>query len=159
MIIYGNTEWEKDLNDVIDLCKTWWKDSLFYKLYGVEYKVDINLFETVKNSGQLIYTLGRNENNKLISCYVGVKSPYMFNPSLMTASEIVWCVRKEERCFKNLVGLMRAVENLMKSENIMQWNLNVSNEEKYNSTCQFLESRGYDFMDRCFTKLKGERNG
>jgi len=152
-VIYEKGNWEKDSNDILELCGTWWKDSLFYKLYNIEYNVDINLFQTIYKSGSLIYTVGR-ENDKLISCYVGIKSPYLFNPSIITASEVVWCVRKENRSFKNLIGLMRAIEKLMKEEDIFQWNLNVSNEEKYNSTGKFLESKGYDFMDKCFTKIR-----
>lgn len=159
MIVYEKGEWKKDRDDIIELCGTWWKDSLFYKLYNVEYKVDVDLFENVKNAGSLIYTTGRNNNGVLISCYVGIKSPYMFNTEFITASEIVWCIRKEDRCFRNLISLIKSIDNLMHEENVMQWNLNVSNEEKYNSTQKFLESKGYSFMDKCFTKLKGDTNG
>ena len=155
-LIYKKSEWVKDRDEIEELCGTWWEDSLFYKLYGIKYKVDMNLFETMNKSGALIYTVGRDVHGKLISCYVGIKSPYIFNTEIITASEIVWCIRKEYRNFKNLVSLIKAIQTLMEEENIFQWNLNVSNEKKYDSTGSFLESKKYAFMDKCFTKLKGE---
>ena len=157
MIIYGKTEWERDFKEVIELCGTWWKESLFYKLYGIEYDVDVDLFQRLKDAEGLIYTIGR-ENGMVISCYVGIKSPYLFNPKVLTATEVVWCIRKENRCFKNLVCLIRAIETLMDEENLKLWNLNVSNEEKYESTGKFLTLKGYDFMDKCFSKLR-TKNG
>ncbi len=159
MIVYKTGDWETDRDAIIELCGTWWKDSLFYKLYKVDYKVDLNLFEIVKNAGGLIYTTGWDDYGKLVSCYVGIKSPYMFNRDLITVAEVVWCIRKENRCFKNLVGLIKAIERLMERESIVLWNLNVSNEEKYNSTGKFLEAKGYYLMDKCFTKITGEKNG
>jgi len=158
-LVYGKGNWEKDRDDIIDLCGTWWEDSLFFKLYGIKYNVDVDMFNKVKEYGALIYTVGRDENGRLISCYVGSKSPYMFNPSVLAATEIVWCIRKENRKFKHLVRLIYEIEKLMTNENVIQWNLNVSNEEIYAGLEKFLTSRRYDFMDKCFTKLKEAGNG
>jgi hypothetical protein len=159
MIIYGQDNFEKDMEDVIELCSTWWEDSLFFKTYGIEYAVDEALFVNLKNMGLLIYTIGRDINGQAISCYVGFKSPYMFNKNTLSANEVVWCVHKEHRNFRNLVGLMNAIEDLMFKENISLWNLNVSNESVYNSTGEFLERKGYTFMDKVYSKQKENGNG
>jgi hypothetical protein len=150
-------EWDKDAQDIIDLCGSWWEDSLFFKTYNIEYAVDRELFDNLKNANMLVYTIGRSANGKIISCFVGVKSPYMFNKNLTSCSEIVWCIDKEHRNFRNLVGLLGAIEDLMEEEKIMMWNLNVSNEIHYNKTGDFLERRGYTFMDKVYSK-QGDNN-
>ena len=154
--VYGMGEFEKDFEDVIELCGTWWKDSLFYKLYGIEYSVDKQWFNTLKNYG-LIYICGR-KGDKLVSCYVGIKSPYMFNPKVMTSNEIVWCIRKENRCYKELISLMEAIDDLMKKNNIELWNLAVSNENIYESTGNFLERRKYKLMDKIYSRREQWQN-
>ncbi len=159
MIIYGIDNFEQDMEDIIELCSTWWEDSLFFKTYGMEYAVDKTLFRNLKDVGLLVYTIGRDINGQIISCYVGCKSPYMFNAKVLSCNEIVWCVDKEYRNFRNLVGLMNAIEDLMFKENITLWNLNVSNESAYNSTGDFLERKGYTFMDKCYSKQKENGNG
>ena len=60
--------------------------------------------------------------------------------------------------FKNLLALMNAIETLMKEENIVVWNLHVSNEQQFDTTGTFLEKKGYTFMDKIFSK-KGVNNG
>lgn len=155
MVVFKKSEFEKDMNDVIQLCETWWKDSLFFKNYGIPYKVYGDLFFRLKDAGVLIYTCGRNEKEELVSCYVGTKAPYMFNADVLSATEIVWCVRKEDRNYKNLIRLTAAIENLMSDEQILLWNLTVSNEEKYQGTEKFLKRQGYAFMDRIYSKLGG----
>lgn len=158
-IYYGSGDFEKDMKDVIELCGTWWEDSLFYKKYGIRYEVHEELFLQCKDAGILVYTCGRTEEGKLVSCYVGVKSPYMFNKNVMSVAEIVWCVRKENRSFRALIGLVKAIENLMKEENADHWNLNVSNEPHYDNTVKFLENNGYVLMDKCCHKYKENKNG
>ena len=150
MTEYSTGDFEKDMADVVELCGTWWNDSLFYKLYGIEFSVDKSWFRLIKDYG-LIYTCGRQEGN-LVSCYVGIKTPYMFNPSVMTANEIVWCVHKDYRNYRELIGLMKAIDNLMFINNIQLWNLAVSNEEKYNSTGEFLEKKNYNLMDKIYSR-------
>src|SRR3990167_680951 len=152
---YGTGDFEKDMADVVELCGTWWNDSLFYKLYNIPFNVDTTWFRIIKEHG-LIYTCGR-QDGKLVSCYVGLKTPYMFNPSVMTANEIVWCVHKDYRNYRKLIGLMKAIEDLMEKNDIKLWNLAVSNEEKYLPTAEFLERQGYNFMDRCYPKYQGEK--
>ena len=154
--IYGTGDFEKDFEDVIELCGTWWNESLFYKLYGIEYSVDKEWFKTIKNYG-LIYTCGR-QDGKLVSCYVGIKSPYMSNPKVMTSNEIVWCVRKENRSYRELIELMIAIEKLMKENNIELWNLAVSNENIYESTGNFLERKKYKLMDKIYSRREQWQN-
>lgn len=155
MVTFKKCAFEKDMNDIIQLCGTWWHDSLFFKSYGVEYKVDTQMFLNVYDSGALIYLCGRDEEDELVSCYVGVKTPYMFNSSILAATEIVWCVRKEHRSFKNLYELVKEIEKLMVEENIQVWSLAVSNELKYGSTEKFLRRMGYSFMDRIYSRQRG----
>lgn len=155
MVVFKKSEFERDMNDVIQLCGTWWQDSLFFKRYKIPYKVHGDLFFRLKDADVLIYTCGRNEKGELVSCYVGARTPYMFNADVPTATEIVWCVRKENRDYKNLIGLTKAVEDLMEKEQILLWNLTISNEEKYQSTEKFLKRRGYFFMDRIYSKYRG----
>jgi hypothetical protein len=158
MITYGQYQFEKDMRDVIALCGSWWKDSLFYKTYGIDYDVDIDFFRSLYKTGYLFYTCGRDDDNVLISCYVGVKQPYLFNKNLLSAHEIVWCIDKPHRNFKNLVGLLKAIEDLMSNNKIIIWNLNVSNESVYNNTGEFLNRKGYTFMDKIYSKIKQEKN-
>lgn len=154
MVVFKKSEFERDANDIIQLCGTWWNDSLFYKTYKMQYRVYADFFFRLKDAGFLIYTCGRNEKGELVSCYVGSKSPYMFNPLFMVATEIVWCVRKEDRNFKNLIGLTNAIEDLMKEESIDVWSLAVSNEEQYDSTGAFLCKKEYTLMDKIYSKSK-----
>lgn len=135
------------------MCSEWWKDSKFYKEYGVEYSISKDFFNLLRSQNALIYTVGRDENNEIISCYVGVKQPYLFNNKIMSAHEIVWCVKKEYRNFRTLVGLVDAIEKLMEDEKILIWNLNVSNELKYNNIGRYLEKRNYNFMDKVYSKM------
>jgi hypothetical protein len=158
MLKFGQGNFDDDIKDVVELCSRWWKDSLFYKTYSINYSVDENLFRTMWESGFLVYTCGRDEEGKLIACYVAVKQPYMFNPYVMSAHEIVWCIDKEHRNFKNLMALLKAIELLMEKYKIIIWNLNISNENVYNNTGKVLERRGYTFMDKVYSKLKGENN-
>ena len=154
---FGRTTFEKDCDDVYNLCETWWEDSLFYKLYKIEYGVDTSLFRTIDIAGGLIYTVGRNDEGKAIACYVGFKSPYMFNKNVTCANEVVWCVHKDHRNLQNLKSLLDAVDQLMLEEECLLWNLNVSNEPKYGRLGYFLEKLGYNLMDKCYSMYKGER--
>ena len=154
--VYETGDFEKDFKDVIELCSTWWEESLFYKLYGIQYSVDKDWFRTIKNYG-LIYTCGR-QKEKIISCYVGIKSPYMFNPNVMTSNEIVWCVRRENRSYRELIDLMIAIDDLMRKNNIELWNLAVSNEQIYDSTGNFLEKKKYKLMDKIYSRREQWQN-
>jgi len=156
---FGKTTFNNDLADVVALCGSWWKDSLFHKLYKIKYNVDISFFEVINSVQGLIYTIGRNDKGECIACYVGFKAPYMFNKDVICANEVVWCVDKEHRNIRNLKGLLDAVDQLMLDEKVDLWNLNVSNEPKYDRLGNFLEKLGYNLMDKCYSNYKGDKDG
>ena len=158
-LIFGKTTFDKDLSDVLELCGTWWKESLFYKLYKIEYDVDISFFEVINTVQGLMYTVGRNSSGKAIACYVGFKAPYMFNKNVFSANEVVWCVHKDYRNLQNLKSLLDAIDQLMLDEKVELWNLNVSNERQYDKLGEFLEKLGYNLMDKCYSNYKGDKNG
>jgi len=152
MIEYSQIKLEEGYDEIVSLCGTWWKDSLFYKLYGIDYKVDKEVFLSLEKSGILILLVGREEG-KMIACYAGIKHPYVFNPTVVTASEIVWCLDKEHRTFRNLMGLFSAIDDVMKKNNVVLYFLAVSQEGKYEALEKILERKGLDRMDAVYSKL------
>jgi hypothetical protein len=154
-MIFYRGEFETDMSDVIALCSRWWGDSLFHRSYGVDYNVHVDFFRQLHKSGHLIYTVGRDDNTgQAIACYVGIKVPYMFNPGIVSASEVVWCVDKGHRSYRHLIRLLDAIDRLMDESGVDLWGLAVSNVDLYDSLGVVLAHRGYVFMDRIYTRLK-----
>lgn len=154
MITYSQIDFEKDYEGVVKLCGSWWEDSLFFKLYGIKYSLNKELFEGIFKAGIILALIGKDKG-KIVSCYVGVKHPYQFNARVLTATEIVWCLDKEYRTFKNLVGLLNAIEKLMVANNINLYFLAASQESKYAALEALLIRRKFNLIDSIYSKYLG----
>lgn len=153
-MIFGQGDFEQDMEDVVDLCSKWWDESLFCQTYGVPYRVHKYFFRAVRQSGALIYTIGRDDSGIAKACYVGIKMPYMFNPAILSASEIVWCVDRGVRSFQVLKNLLKEIDILMVEHNVKLWGLAVSNSPQFNALDRVLQRSGYTFMDRMHTRFR-----
>ncbi len=119
---YGN--YYDDVDDVIELCATWWEDSSFYKNTGMPFEVNKEYFKRLYDRGYLIIVLGRDvETKQLVACYIASKSPYHFNKNYLMANEIVWCIHKDYRDGKEVFNLLIAIEMAMKGNKINMYSL------------------------------------
>jgi len=143
----------KDYDKIVELGETWWEDSLFYKLYGIEFKPSRAIFEELDKLGALFVILGKVDD-RLISCYVGAKSPYPFNPSIMTVVEFVWCIHKDYRTFKNLMGLLKEIDRVMLEEHVNFYSLAVSEEERYDSLAKIMSREKFNKMETEYSKFR-----
>lgn len=153
MIAYSLGTLEKDYEEVTKLCSRWWPESLFYKTYGIKYELDKKVFDYLNNLGILMVLLGKDEG-KIVSCYIGLKHPYLFNPSIYTATEIVWCIDKNYRSFRNMLQLIKEIENLMKLNNIDLYFIALSGEEKYRKLGKVLTKHNFIEMDIAYSKYR-----
>jgi hypothetical protein len=149
-VIYDIDNYD-NYQEVVDLCGSWWQDSLFYKTYRIPYNVDKKLFDCANESGALISVVGR-EDGKVIAAYVGIKQPYIFNPEYTIAVECVWCLHAEHRTLRNALGLLDQVEKAMDKHDIDIVSLAVSAEPKYKSLAKLLERRRFVLMDDIYMK-------
>lgn len=123
-IVYGYADFYNDIEGVIDLCATWWNDSAFYKNTGMPFEVDREQFEQFYLSGMLVAVVGKEEiTGKIVSCYIGVKSPYYFNKNYLMCNEVVWCLHKDYRKGREVFNLIKAIEMAMKGNRINIYNL------------------------------------
>lgn len=153
MMTFKTADFETDLKTMIDVCGKWWKDSLFFKSYAIEYNVNVELFRSLFLSGVFIYSIGY-QDDKAISVYAGVKTPYMFNSSIMVLTEVVWCVDKDYRSYKNVLELLKQVDLLAEQNEIDIYSLAVSNTEQFEPLKRLLPRRGYILMDNMFIKRR-----
>ena len=123
-IVYDLGYYEKDAEDIIHLCSTWWEDSAFYKNTNMPFKVDRSQFKAMSDTGQILAITGRKEDTgELIACYVGSITPYYFNPDYLMASEIVWCIHKDYRKGREMFNLLKAIELGMKTRKVNMYTL------------------------------------
>lgn len=156
-MIFKTTTYEEDYKIATELCGRWWKDSLFYKTYGVEYKVHKPLFDAMYDMGALIYTIGYVDDEPA-GCYIAIKQPYMFNPAYNMMTEIVWCLDEKYRGFRNLVALLNEIDRLGRESDCQLYSLAVSNEEEYNSLHRVLGSKNFTNMDHVFMRRIGGKD-
>jgi len=154
---YGSID---DYSDVVTLCKTWWEDSSFYKNTGMEFIPDYNQFKSLDDDNSLFVITGRVKG-KLVACYVAVISPYIFNSSVMMASEVVWCLDKEYQKGREVFGLLNAIETGLTNSNIDMFNLNLPVEEGKKSLAEYLtRKKNYWKQDISIMKnLEDSNNG
>lgn len=156
-MIFKQTTYEQDYEIVVDLCAKWWPDSLFFKTYGIEYKVHKTMFDAANESGILVYTIGYIDDEPA-GCYIGVKQPYMFNPEYNLLTEIVWCLDEKYRGFKNLMELLGEVERLGSENDCQLYSLAVSSASEYDGLQKILDAKGFVNMDHVFMKKLGGEN-
>jgi len=156
MIKYYDMDYDRDYQDVVDLCGTWWEDSLFYKTYRIPYKVDKRVFDAGNEAGALLAFAGRNEEGKAVAAYVAIISPYLFNPEYLMAVECVWCLHKDYRNLGYSIGLLDEIEKRLIDRGVNILSLASSAAPEYASLGMLLRRRGYTLMDNIYMKsLRG----
>lgn len=145
MITYSNGK-QEDINKVVDLCSTWWEDSSFYKNTKMVYNPDIPLFNQLWRQNLLFFIVGKNESEEVVSCYVSVISPHLFNPSYTMASEIVWCLREDYRKGKEVFKLINKAEEGLKERGVDIYNLNLPIPEDKQSLAEYLTTKKGFFL-------------
>lgn len=155
MITYGDMDYDRDYQDVVDLCGTWWEDSLFYKTYRIPYKVNKELFDGANAAEMLLWFVGRNESGKAVAAYVAVIQPYMFNPDYLMAVECVWCLHKDYRKLGHAMGLLDEIERRLVDRGVDILSLAASASPEYRSLGTILRRRGYTLMDNLYMKKLG----
>lgn len=154
MIIYSKETVKDNYDEIIELCGTWWNETLFFNLYGIEYAPEELMFIEAERLGIMLIILGRNENGKLVSCYIGMKSPYPFNKNIMTAIELVWCIHKDYRTFSNLLSLIKEISRVMKEERVNLYSLAVPEEDKYAGLGKIMKRQGFNKMETGYSKFR-----
>lgn len=152
MIRYSGGNVAAHYDEVVELCGTWWNDTLFYKLYGIEYKPCKEIFVQAEKMGLLVPILGRNEEGKLVSCYLGMKCPYPFNTSVMTVMEFTWCIHKDYRTFLNLMGLIKEIDRVMTDLKVHLYSLAVPDD--YPALAKIMKRKGYNKMENGYSKFR-----
>jgi hypothetical protein len=99
------------------------------------------------DSGMMMGCVGRNEDKKLVACWVAMKLPYQFNHSYLMASEIVWCLDKDYRGGKNLLQLLNEIDSTAKENKVHYYNLNLPLEEHNERLADKLVTRGFFKQD------------
>ena len=142
-----------DMEEVIDLCASWWYDSAFYENTGMEFKIDRGLYEQLSEMESLFSVIGRNEHGKVVACYVSAIAPYMFNPEWLSSSEVVWCIDKKYRKAGEVLNLLAAIEAGLTQAGVRIFNLNFPVHEGRERLAKKLEDKlGYFVQDLSIMK-------
>lgn len=145
---------KEDLDEIIEMCRLWWDESLFYKTYKTPYKPDKKLFESFCDSPLIkdIIVCGREgEGGPLVACYCATAMPYHFNPDIMVASELVWSIHPDYRGLGVAFDLLNKAHKILEEEGVEYASLCVSAEDKYEGVGKFVEEKGgYTLMDRVY---------
>ena len=147
-----------DNDRIASLCALWWRDTLFYKTFGVEYNPSMGMFSQMNELGILITVLGEDESGELVACYAGAATPYQFNKDVTVASEIVWCVHPDYRNGSTALHLIKQIDKIMEIKGVRLYSLCISHENKFKSMGKYLERKaGFTLMDGVY--FKEVRNG
>ena len=143
-------------DEIIEMSRSWWYESKFYKDWNIEFDLDYDMFNSTKD--HILILVGRDKEGKIGAYYVGCLQNYGFNKNMTYAHEIVWHVRKDLQGGKVVHSLLVAIQTVMESLGIKFWTLCLPNEPRYNRTQDLLENMGYKFQDKTFIR-KGNING
>ena len=153
-IRYEMMDLHKHYYECVDLCEAWWKESLFYEKTKLEYNVDINQFINLDNAGYLMGFAGFDEDGDMCACYVCTVFPFLFNPAMLQANEMVWHIREDVRSLRNLKDFVNKIDEVMQKRGVHMSNLSLPYDKL--KTGKALTRFGYYNQDTQFIKIHKE---
>lgn len=148
---YRTLYFDKDFDEVVNLCAEWWEEAGFYKNTGIKYKVSHAQFKAIDDAGALLAVGGFDEEGKLATCFIGAAGPFVFNSDYIQATEMVWHVRPDVRSFETLSEFLTHIDIMMEAKGIDLWNLSLPPEHL--KTEKALKHFGYFKQDTHFMKI------
>lgn len=152
MLKYEVTNMKDNYSEVVALCGAWWRDAEFYEETKIPYRPDYTQFKALEDAGMLVGIIGRDEEGKAASCFIAALTPFIFNPDVVQAAEVVWHIREDQRSFRNLGQLLGEVEELLTSKGVHLWNLALPPANV--KTGKALERFGYFKQDTMYMRYK-----
>ena len=135
---YGSID---DMDEIIALANTWWKDASFYKETHMEFKPDQDLFRDLYKAGVLFIVVGRAEDDSIKACYISIISNYTFNSSYKYSAEVVWCIHEDYRKGREVLRLIASIEQGLTSSGVDLFDLNLPVQENTSSLASYLTKK------------------
>lgn len=133
-------------DEIAEFAGKYWDELYFAKEYLIEYKPDRAQFRDLYAAGALMGVAGLTEENEIGSVFLGVKSPFIFNPDLVIGTEIMWSIRKDLRTPKVFSQFVREIDRCTEHVDILQITGHDDRMEK------ILNRHGYDKRDQWYMK-------
>lgn len=115
--------WEEDSSDIFELMEEWWEDT---PLASEKCNIDREAFKQLHFSGSLLCICSRNEEGKLIACFVGALVPDIYRKGDKKLEQLAACFSKEYRTPLNYKEMVRTVESICKKLGISRLNISTS---------------------------------
>ncbi len=149
-------DFDRDMDEVIKLCSTWWNDSLFYKETKSPYDPNLEYLAGEYARKHSIGILGRDMDagGKLACVYYGILMPFMFHKSWTYCAEQVWCVANEYRGSRAAYLLLKQIEEVLTSYNVHLWHLALPCEKQFEKVGLLLEKLNYKKIDTVYMRFR-----
>ncbi len=153
-LVFEIGEFAKHTKEVLDLCKTWWEQTLMFKLQHIPYAPDMKAYtcEYAKNNSVAILGRDLDNHNCLVAVYYAVFAPYVFNVNWKHAQEAVWCIANEYRGTRAAYLLLKQIDLVLPRYGVNIWNLACPAEVKFDKVGKLLEKFGYTKMTSYYYK-------
>lgn len=144
----GGKQVEKYYQEVVDLCSSWWSETMFSKELDIKFEVNEQVFLDPSIKPYLFGVMLRDSKTmKLVGTYVGYLCPYIFSKKMVMANEMVWCVEKSLRGMKLGSLLMENVNKRLKELKVDIASLSIP-DTKYKIATRYLAKKnGYILGD------------
>lgn len=125
MLEYSFPKLDEVYDECADMCGGWWYGSHFYEKTGMEYAPNREMFDLAEKSNSLLLMVGRDSEDRIGSMYYGFITPYLFNPSYLTASEVVWHISPRVQSAKTLIQFLKELRKYMDRKKVSLYSLAV----------------------------------
>ena len=96
-----------DADDIFELMSEWWRE-----IKDDTIDIDREYFLYMHRMGALLTMCSRDEQGKLVACFVGAVAPDMFHRGERRVEQIAACFTKEYRTYFNYKGMLDTLEKV-----------------------------------------------
>lgn len=130
-----------------------WRKYALYKVHGMAYNPNWEMFKEMKRLDMLVTVGGFNKDNELKAFYVGTKSEHPYNPEWVFAHNFMFYLAPEYRktpwVFKKFI---KAIEAEMKECKVDLYSIVLPYDERFEKAYKSVERNGFNREELTFFK-------